>query len=446
MDGRCWQRQSRFAACVGVGLALAGLSPLRAAAQLAVGAQEQAATPVRLAELEGLAQRAQPNHRLDDARLEEARARIQAARAGYAPSVTLLSEVSLAPGQRLVDIEGYKVAAAFPIGTHDAWLPAPRYGVTVDVRGNLYDFGRTSAAVDAAEAQARAQHAEQRSSERQMLHDVRAGYLRWATAHALWSIARRADDAEQARLARTQAAIEEGARPTADSAVAQSVAGFARLELERALAELEGARQDLAFVAAVEIADGAYPADDLLHLPVAAPRADAGAEAQLQVLREQRSAAQASARAHGRAFSPVLSATAQAGIQGLRDSLFPVYRVGVNLAVPLWDGGAESASRAQSNARAAQLGAQAELLERGRAQAQKRAELVQRQAERRIRVAEELVALCRARLSQLESAASLGAASAVSYAMVGEAQSALSRAETELVMARALRAQASLGL
>src|SRR6185312_13921326 len=148
-------------------------------------------------------------------------------------------------------------------------------------------------------------------------------------------------------------------------------------------------------------------------------------------------------RAHDHAFTPVLSANAQAGLQGLNENLFPVYRVGVSLIVPLWDGGTEAASRSQALARGAQLGAQADALERAEVRAGKRSQTLQRQAERRIGVADKLVTTCRKRVAQLEEASPLAAAS---YAELADARSALSRAETELVLARALRAQVMLGV
>lgn len=401
---------------------------------------------VSLSELEAHARKAQPGKRLGDARVQEARARIDAARAAYAPSFNLLSEVSLTPGQRIVTIEDYKVNAAFPLGTSGAFRPAARYGVTLDVRSNLYDFGRTRAAVDAAEAALRAERAQLRGAAEQAVLDVRAGYLRWATAHALWSIAQRTQRAAEQQLERTRAAIEEGARPSIALSAAQSGEGFARLELERARAELDGAREDLGYVAGADLDEGAFPADDVLQMSGTEPvrtSQQAQRDARVQALREQQSAASANARAHEHALRPVVSASAQAGVQGLNENLFPVYRVGVSVLVPLWDGGAEAANRGQAQALAAQLGAQVEQLERGQRRADQRSQQLRRQAERRISIAAQLVQVCGARLEQLEEASPLDAAT---RSEVAEARSALSRAQTELVMARALRAQAMLGL
>jgi|GEM_PF-1325909 len=455
MKGRSWQLQAACATtllCTTLSSAAdAQQTPAAASASGArstgvplTGARaDEASGGVRLADLEARAHSSRPWRRGRDARLLGARARIQTARAAYSPTISLLGDAMLTPGQRIVDINGFKVNAAFPIDTSGAFRPALRYGATVDVRGNLYDFGRTSDAVDAAEAEARAEQADARSAEEQSVRDVRAGYVRWTSAHALWLIAQRAQHAAAESLARTRAAIEEGARPAADQTAAESGEGFAQLELERAFAELESAREDLGFVAAVELAAASFPADDVLNATPTAPVEAAGQNARSHVLREQLSAAEASARAHDHAFAPVLSASAQAGIQGLDENLFPVYRVGLSVLVPLWDGGSEAALRAQARARAAQIGAQAEELERTAQRAHARSRTLKNQAERRIAIADKLFTVCRTRVLQLEAASPLGAAS---YVEIADARNAAARAETELVLARALRAQVLLGL
>jgi adhesin transport system outer membrane protein len=433
MKGRSWQLQGSML----VFALLCTRSDAAAQPSLATVAQAQ---PVHLAELETRAHRSQ---RGKDARLQAARARIQAARAAYSPSVNLISDVTLMPGQRLVDIGPYKVSAAFPIDRSGAFQPALRYGAMLDLRGNLYDFGRTGSAVDAAEAEARAEQADARGADEQSVRDVRAGYVRWVSAYALWTIAQRAQLAAAESLTRTRAAIEEGARPAADQTAAETGEGFAQLELERAYAELESARDDLGFIAATELASTAYPADDVLNAVPVVPALEPGHIARLGGLREQQVAAQASARAHDHVYAPVLSANAQAGLQGLDDTLFPVYRVGVSVLVPLWDGGSEAAQRGLAQARGAQLGAQAEELERAAKRVQQRRQTLKNQAERRIAVAERLLGICRTRVSQLEAASPLGAAS---FVELSDARAAVSRAETELVLARALRAQVWLGL
>jgi outer membrane protein TolC len=421
-------------------------------AALLLSTPARAQDAVQLATLEAHAKKARGSLSGGDARIDEARARVQAARAAYAPSINLLGEASLSPGGRVITVDGYsddplktqpyKVAGSRTIGQDGAFTPTPRYGVTLDLRGNLYDFGRTASAVEAAEAQRRAAQADTQREEQQIVRDVRAAYVRWSTAYALWTLSERAAQAAGERQARTKAAIEEGAARSADRTAAESDAGFAQLELERARANLESAREDLGFLALVDLPADARPADDVLGAGLPAAR-EPEQDASLRALQEQRRAAQATAEAHDHALAPVIGATAQAGLQANQSSVFPLYRVGINVSVPLWDGGADAANRGQARARAAQLSAQAAQYEQAREQRRKRGALIQAQAERRIGMAQQLVQLCSTRLSQLEEGYPLGAASFLDLA---DAQSALSRAQSELVLAQAMRAEAALEL
>jgi outer membrane protein len=405
------------------------------------------AQDLKLAELEAHALRTRPGIGIADARIAEAKAHIDAARSAYSPTISVLGETWLAPGARYVDYAGYpgaKIGAVFPLGSNNsgAFNPVPRYGITFDARGNLYDFGRTSAAVDAASAQRSAAQADAQKVTRDIVRDVRTAYVHWATTQALWSISERSARAAQDRAKLTEASIEEGAKRTADRTAAASEAGFAQLDLERAAANLEIARQDLGFVAVIDIGPDARPADDVLHTGLPAPAAKP-VDATLTALRAQRTAAQATARVHDHALAPVLSANAQLGVQGQETSVFPLYRVGLAVAVPLWDGGSESASRAQATALAAQLDAQATEYAALRAHQRQNAEASQAQAIRRIELTQQLVQLCTTRVAQLEEGYPLGAATLLE---VVAARTQLQRAETELVLARALRAEALLGI
>lgn len=62
-------------------------------------------------------------------------------------------------------------------------------------------------------------------------------------------------------------------------------------------------------------------------------------------LERRRAAARVSARSHAHPWAPVLSVTAEAGVYGQKATVFPSYRVGLKLSVPLSDGGVERARR-----------------------------------------------------------------------------------------------------
>jgi outer membrane protein TolC len=431
---------------VGLGAAALVLVVLLAASRSA------RAEVVPMADLEAHALRARPSLEASDARIVAAKARIDLARSAYSPTVSLLGEASIAPGTQLVEINetavvnggsNYLIGASRKLGDPGAFNPFPRYGVTLDIRGNLYDFGRTGAAVEAARAQQRAFQAEAKQSAREIVRDVRVAYVRWATAHALWSIARDAANAAEARSAHTSAAIEEGARPSADRIASRTEAAFSRLELERSSATLETARLDLGFVSVVDLPADAEPDPNVLTAGASPPATDRAPDPALLTLKEQRNAAQASARVHDHAFAPILGAQAQTGLQGQGTYLFPAYRVGLNISVPLWDGGADAAARAQAEARAAELAAQAADYTQSRDHQRARSAAVQAQAARRIDLAHELLELTRARLAQLDEGYPLGAATLQELA---DARASVQRANTELVLAQAMRAEALLGV
>jgi outer membrane protein len=409
---------------------------------------------VRLQELEAHALRTRPSLAANDARILQAKARIDHARSAYAPIITLAGDASIAPGHQLVSVptsfdangkptEQVLVAGSLPLGDTGAFKPLPRYGVMLDVRGNLYDFGRTGAAVDAAHAQRRAAQADSLKAARDVVRDVRLAYVRWATADALCSIARESAQAAKERNDDTAGSIEEGARPSADRIAAQSEAGFARLEWERANATLETARLDVALVCVTDLPRDAQPDPTILASGVVGQERAEPRDPSLTALEEQRSAARASARVHDHAFAPVLGAQAQAGVQGTGHSVFPVYRLGLNLSVPLWDGGADAAARAEAEAQAAELAARSVEYTQQRDHARARSQAAQAQAQRRIALATELVELTRTRLTQLEEGYPLGAATRKDLA---DARAAVQRANTELVLAQAMRAEALLGV
>jgi outer membrane protein len=399
---------------------------------------------VKLAELEANALRARGSFAADDARLAQARARIDVARSAYKPSFNLLGEASASPGSKLVKFEyqgsNYLVGAASPLTNKNAFLPFPRFAVTFDAHSTLYDFGRTSAAVEAAESQRRAAEADADKSRHDVRRDVRLAYVHWASAQALWALARESAASAEQRSAQTGASIEEGARPTADRIATETDAGFSQLELDRAGATLESARIDLGYMAVVELAPNAEPDPSVLSDAPKDPAANSD-DAPLRALEQQRLAARASAKVYDHAFAPIISAQALAGVQGQDVDVFPLYRLGLNVTVPLWNGGADSANRSQAEAHAAELEAQAGEYRRQREYERKRAQLVEAQAQRRMGLANHLIELSNTRLAQLEEGYPLGAAT---LGQVADARAAVQRAKTELVLAQAMRAEALL--
>ncbi|HEX4355306.1 MAG TPA: TolC family protein [Polyangiales bacterium] len=435
--GSCWRR-----ACAGALLVVSSIVTASARADV-----------IALQDLEARALHTRPSLGASDARIAGAMARIDLARAAYSPTLNIVGDASLAPGTQLVKLKSdaiddptytgeYLIGASRQLGQSGAFSPFPRYGLLFDLRGNLYDFGRTSAAVDAARAQRRASEAEAQQSARDIVREVRAAYVRWATAHALWVIARDAARAADERSTRTSETIAEGARPLADKIASQTEAAFSRLELDRAGATLESARMDLGFVCVTDLPESAEPDPAVLDRGEA-PKVDDEHDPSLMTLEQQRTAALATARVHDHAFAPILGAQAQAGVQGQGGVVFPMYRVGLNINVPIWDGGSDAAARSASEARAAELAAQATQYKQDRAHQLKKNQIGVAQAERRMDLVKQLLELTHARLSQLEEGYPLGAATLQELA---DARAAVQRANTEWVLAQATRAESLLGV
>jgi outer membrane protein TolC len=403
---------------------------------------------VHLADLEAHAVHAQPLLRAAESRVAQAMAGVERARAVYAPTISALGEASISPGHRLVGFPDpshgpYKVSAAPALGSEGAFNPVPRAGIMLDVRGNLYDFGRTAAAVDSATSRHQSAEAEVKALSYAIVRDVRAAYVQWATAHALWLNSISAfQDADQ-RKQMIQASIQEGSRRPSDLLAAASGEILARLDLARAAANRDRARRDLAFIASTPLSSDAHPEDGLLENQSAPSRRDIQNQSQLDALHAQRAAALATARAHDRALAPVVSASAQAGLRAQTGGAFPLYQVGLNLAVPLWDGGADRASRVEAAAVATELDAQIEAHLQEQQRRRENGEAALAQTDERISIAQELVQVARARLSQLEEGYPLGA---VTLDGVNDARTAFFRAQAELILAKASRAEALLGV
>jgi outer membrane protein len=417
---------------------------------------------VKLAELEASA--LSHRHELDanEARVRQAKAQIAQAKSAYWPQLGAVAEGSLSPGRQLIDLRDYVPTLDEPFlisgsqGLEDpatAFLPQPRYGASVTARGNLYDFGRTSAAISAANAKQRATEADGRARTDAVLREVRAGYVRWALAQALWQVADEARVRAEQQEARVSGLIAEGAVPTGDRTAALSQSNAARLEAERAALELETARLDLTFATGRTLAAEAVPEPELLQAPPPSAAAPKPTPVDLAVLavEQAREAARARAHAQGQNRSPVLGYRASigfegqtsSGIEGVDTKVFPSYALGVSLSVPLWDGGGTAAAEAHARAEVAELSAEA-AAERARAQhlATRRSAQATHSA-RILSLAERALQLAEARIAQLEGGESLGSAE---RAALLAAEAERSEARANLVRAQAQLAQLRLGL
>ncbi len=403
------------------------------------------ANVVSLAQLEQLALRDRQALAIDAAHVRAADAEIERARSGARPRIDLEARTSVSPGRELIEVEdrsgeAYKVAGQRAIDQDDAFLPQVRYGLDVELRHNIYDFGRTAASVEAARAARATAQARGQASSQRILQQLRAAYLVWLSRAELHAIAERAAADARARRERVEALIAEGARPAAELSPAQADEMLAALELERARGELAEAKLSVAQVVGQPLEASAQPDRSLLELS-AADGAGSGGEAALRALERQRDAENARARAALRTDAPVLAGVVSAGVHAQNDTAFPSYAVGVSLKVPLSDGGSAEASASAARARAQALAATIDDHSQALADGRARAALAQQNAGARLRAAEALLKVSQARLADAERAYELGAGGLQG---IGQARAMLRRAETEVVLAKVARAGAVL--
>lgn len=408
---------------------------------LLLAAHAARAEPVALEALERQALHERGAVAAARARVDGAEARILQAKAPYYPTLAAKAGASLAPGGRIVEVDGYYVAGSKALGSRGAFEPLFRYDASVSLASRLYDFGRTAASVRAARAEREAAVAGADAERHGVVVEVRDAYLDWVSAQATRAIlARSAADASALR-ASLEAHVAEGARPGAELASARYDEARAALDLERAESDLAAARLEVEQASGVTLSQTAEPDLTLLDRP--APTAAAPADPAVRALERRRDAALASAEAHASPHRPILAAAADAGVHGQMSTPFPLYQVGVSLTVPLFDGGVEAASAAEASAQAKELAAEATDARRRAALERRHAELLLARSERRLALAERLVAAAEESVKHAEDQRELGVAT---FDAVVEAKVQVSRAELEVLGARLERARAVLAL
>ncbi len=411
---------------------------------------------VRLAELEQDAVKRSLSLRADDARTRGADADIRKASAAYYPQLWLRGNSGISPGGQLVSIDNpenpkdqFLVQGTRTFGDSRAYSGVIRSALQLELASKLYDFGRTAAAVEAGQSTQRSLLAQREASRTEVVRMVRVGYLSWLSAHQIVEFCEQAAREAQQRRERVEALIGEGVRPATELAPARTDELLNRLELERARGELSAARLALEHIAGQALPSEAEPELDLLQdAPVATRVTDDPA---LRALQRQREAALSLVRMHERGRAPDLTATIAAGVRmqtqpgadsGVNtNTFFPLYAAGINIAMPLWDGGLSSASVASAKAKADELEAQLKTLEQRREQQRKQAVLDVQNAQERLDIAEQLLGVCKQRLTDVEAGYELAAST---LDQIAQARSLLRRAQTEVLMARLSRAEAHL--
>lgn len=374
--------RSRSALTLGAQLCILGWSLLQAGK---AGAQV-----LTLQEIEAKAQRDRSELVERQASIEKVQAELALAQSRSGPTIGARVEGALAPGGELLPYtnngETYQISGAKELGDADSFLPRARYAAMLSGKMTLLDFGRSSAGVSAAQAALGAERASLLQAKVELVRGARGAYLSWLEAHQIWQLAQRDAEVTRARTSSVRELIAAGARPATDAALSsydeqlawlrQSRAQRAATAALRALGASvqsslpESSEPDLNVLETGAEPSGGDPATASARAPgVAGPKAPAGGAAAgtdsaLSALDLQRQAALSAARAADRGVAPVLDAAADLGVQGQDASIFPAYKVGITLSIPLWDGGARSAQAAVHRAEARGLDARRHATER----------------------------------------------------------------------------------
>lgn len=460
-----------------LGLILLGVMGARAVAQPApVQPPIEPPSPeqqvVTLAELERIAVRTRPALDANDAATRGADAEVERALAAYYPVLSVEGTTALSPGNtlrklpcvaeapadpddpdapadpdaRFVPCESnYYVSATRQLTDEDgiseigdALEPKLRYGLELEAKMSLYDFGRTASSVSATRAKRAAVQAQRDVTRMRLVKLVRAAYLGWLGANELLSVTEVAAADAKERSARVTALIGEGMRPKADLTPVRSDELLAELELERARGDLHKRKLLLEHAVGSALPEGAIPDRTLLEYEGATRDAD---DPELRALQLERTAAERAAEALDDGDNAVLGGLGSVGLYGQPGSLFPNYNVGVSLNVPLWDGGGDEASADVARAQRAGVDARIREHEIARKQEQSEVSVDVANATRRLGTAEALLASTTAQLSEAEARYDLGGGGIEPIAV---ARAMMRRAHTELLLAKIARVEAAL--
>jgi outer membrane protein len=393
-----------------------------------------------------------------EARARASEAEIHKAAAAYYPQVTLRADANLAPGRKLISVCGgrvdsmtglctdptdiYKVQGAKNLSQGGgAFQFQAQYRLELAATAPIYDFGRTKAAVAAGRASHAAVKAERDAEAQTLVQGVRGAYLNWLSAHELVRVSEDAAQDAEDRYARVTALVEQGARPRAELAPAQSDALLTKLELTRARADLEDALASLEDAVGEPLPVAAEPDPSLLDSERALTPLSEATDALSQLIERQRAAAHSLELSYKRQRMPQLGVAVLAGARAQNGYYFPLYSAGVSLFVPLYDGGISAAAAA--GARAQQDALDARLRDHGRQQerAYLRAERDARQALEALSIAEELLTVAEKRLSDAQAGYDLGVNG---IDLIANARALRRRAQTEVLRARVAHAEARL--
>lgn len=369
-----------------------------------------------------------------------ARARLDEAGTNYNPRFSVTMEGTVSPGSELAPFklengDTILVQGTRTLADSESLIPRVRYGAGLSMDQLIYDFGRTSAARDAARAGMSATAAEIRSAREGIIRSVRDAYVDWLKAFQSVPIAQQAADAAQARVQRVTQLMEEGAASSADLPIVQQQALGAQVQLEAARAALDDARLVMERAMNSPLPADAQPDASLLELTDGSSAVTQSPS--VLAMEERTRALHALAESEDSADAVTVGGRIQAGVRGQDDRVFPAYEASLRVTVPLWDGGLSSARADEQVANAEEASARAQALRADRDLERRRLLAALRHANEAVRLGEELVRSAQTGLAQTEERFGRNAQG---FALISAAGEALRLAQQQLIAAKATRA------
>lgn len=414
---------------------------------------EPAAQPnsLSLKQAEETALRNQPTLREAHGLLEAAEGRVEEARSGYLPQVSLnatyertTSNYAPRPGilPSSVSTGGTGGGTLTATPSHVSWNPQYNYYL-LGLTGSqlLYDFGQTSNRWRAASASRDAAGENTRTATLQTLLNVRRAYFQARAQRDLVAVAEETVKNQEKHVEQTQAFVRTGIQPEINLATVMTALANARVQLVTTRNNDALAQAQLAQAMGVMVGPTFTLADT--ELP-AVPGEDGAmgplldraqrARPELANLVDQRRAQELTLRSVKGAYGPALSAIGNLSDNGTSiDGLVPNWYVGLGLTWNILQGGLTNGQVREAKGTLENLVGQEEVL---RLQIQvdvEQARLGVQAAKATISAAEEAQANARNQLTLAEQRYEHGLGNAVE---LSDAQVAYTSAEAQLVQAK----------
>jgi outer membrane protein len=410
------------------------------------------ATTLSLHQAEQTALRNQPTLRQAHGLYEAAEGRVEEARSGYLPQVTLSASYERTTGnfvnrpgtipKGFAGSSGTSGAGGMTGSTTSMWNPQYNlYQLNAGASQLIYDFGQTSNKIDSAGASRDAAGANTRTATLQTLLNVRRAYFTARANRDLVDVADETVRNQDKHVEQTQAFVRTGIQPDINLATVQTALANAKVQLVTARNNYAVAEAQLSQAMGVSVSEH-YALSDAELAPIsgedgnAAPLVEQAEKNRPEIanLVYQRHAQEATVGSLKGAYGPSLSAIANISDIGTAiDSLTPNWYVGLGLTWNILQGGLTRGQVREANGTLENIVGQEQAI---RLQVQvdvEQGRLGVQAAKATIGASDEALVNARSQLTLAEKRYEHGLGSAVE---LGDAQVAYTSAEAQVVQAK----------